>query len=201
MNPNRNYWRAFYQSSNVDKAPSAFARYVADFIRTNTKTTEARLMDVGCGNGRDSIFFHQIGLDVSAIDPGPDIIDPPFKFKQAGFSEINLEGFNHIYLRFVVHSLREDELDCLLGVLGSIKSKPFVYIETRSTTGISPLPKAETFFRSPIGDAHYRILYSKDYLNSKLEGCMSIIESVESDQFAMYKEEKPFCIRVIGKVL
>ncbi len=61
----RKYWDAFYsqQRSQVPKGPSPFATWVAEHHPSSRP-----LVDVGCGTGRDSLWFsaqgrHVIGLD------------------------------------------------------------------------------------------------------------------------------------------
>lgn len=47
------------------------------FIASLPATTQSqhRILDVGCGSGRDSLYFAQLGLDVTAIDGSATFID------------------------------------------------------------------------------------------------------------------------------
>ena len=59
------YWNKYYASREVLKlsAPSQFAAFVAQ------EAGDAHLIiEVGCGNGRDSLFFARHGFQVVAID-------------------------------------------------------------------------------------------------------------------------------------
>ena len=59
------YWNSYYASRAVLKlsAPSQFAAFVAQ------EAGDAHLIiEVGCGNGRDSLFFARHGFQVVAID-------------------------------------------------------------------------------------------------------------------------------------
>lgn len=59
----KNYWDAFY-SSWTFRVPSQFAALVAsEYLNPG-----GLLLDFGCGNGRDSIFFHKYGFKVLASD-------------------------------------------------------------------------------------------------------------------------------------
>ena len=40
-----------------------------------TAQSQQRILDVGCGSGRDSLYFAQLGLDVTAIDASAVFID------------------------------------------------------------------------------------------------------------------------------
>jgi tellurite methyltransferase len=45
------------------REPSAFALRVKGFLRPG-----ARVLDLGCGEGRDSVFFASLGCDVTGVD-------------------------------------------------------------------------------------------------------------------------------------
>jgi hypothetical protein len=100
------------------------------------------------------------------------------------------------YCRFFIHSLTEDECDMFLLNLKKLLDRnkgSRCFIETRSCKEY----KKETNFISSIGDSHFRMLYSLEYLKNKLDNlfCVSYIE--ESNLFAPFLNETPFCIRTI----
>lgn len=51
---------------------NTFAEAVLKIVKNENKKT---LLDLGCGNGNDSLFFHQMGLFVTAIDLAQKTID------------------------------------------------------------------------------------------------------------------------------
>jgi SAM-dependent methyltransferase len=60
------HWVEFYRSGaskRVPKTPSPFATWVADQLEA-----PEHIIDVGCGNGRDSVFFAERGHRVTAMD-------------------------------------------------------------------------------------------------------------------------------------
>ena len=58
-----NYWNKFYKKKSIT-AESTFAKFTYKKI-INKKST---LLDIGCGNGRDSYYFNRKGLKVTGID-------------------------------------------------------------------------------------------------------------------------------------
>jgi len=56
----------------VDLTPSLFAQEFTDEL--TDRVFFKSLLEIGCGNGRDSIFFARGGLDVTAIDVAPSAI-------------------------------------------------------------------------------------------------------------------------------
>lgn len=69
-------WEALYSAGDphwaTSKDPSIFAQeFVKELQEKKTKT----ILEVGSGNGRDSIFFYHAGLDVTAIDVSPSAVE------------------------------------------------------------------------------------------------------------------------------
>ena len=57
------HWGDYYSKAKVPVAPSPFAREVGKQLNA-----ASRLLEVGCGNGRDSAFFWSEGHRVVALD-------------------------------------------------------------------------------------------------------------------------------------
>ena len=51
-----NYWNNYYGNVKILKE-SSFARFIMKFIGKNRK--EKKIIDIGCGNGRDSFYFYR----------------------------------------------------------------------------------------------------------------------------------------------
>ncbi|MFH0902314.1 MAG: phage portal protein [Pseudomonadota bacterium] len=56
-----------------DLTPSLFAQQFVDEVRT--AGAGRRVLEIGCGNGRDSILFARAGFIVNAIDAAPGAVD------------------------------------------------------------------------------------------------------------------------------
>lgn len=199
MNPNEQYWHYFYSNTNeLPSEPSNFALYTLNFLQKRSeKNTYKNILDIGCGNGRDSYFFSSQGYKVSSIDPSSTIKTDKFQFSKKSFFDYDLDGFDVYYLRFVIHTLVESECDQLFERLANLPPESYIAMETRSTTNISPAEKSEKNFKSPIGEEHFRMLYSKSYMDRKISKYFDIVESLEGADFAKYKSENPFCLRYI----
>jgi 2-polyprenyl-3-methyl-5-hydroxy-6-metoxy-1,4-benzoquinol methylase len=64
------YWDLFY-NNNKPLLPSQFATFIANEY-LGIKST---VIDVGCGNGRDSLFFMNLGFKVIGIDASKKAIE------------------------------------------------------------------------------------------------------------------------------
>ena len=193
---NSAYWQKFYKENSVASSPSGFAKYVTNYILKHNLFVP--LLDIGCGNGRDSCYFASQGIDVTGIDFNSEPDDQGFKFYKADLKNFDYSNFSLLYLRFVVHTLTESELDNLISLISG-KAGTLVFIETRSTLGVTDELKSETYFKSSVGEKHFRMLYSKKYLDEKLSQ-FKILESAEG-KYSKYGSDDPVCIRYILQVV
>lgn len=178
------YWASFYKKFSV-KEPSDFAK----FVLKKFKGQKLKLLDAGCGNGRDSYFlateFDVTGVDTSILLENSENC----KFEKTDMIEVDKTGFDIIYTRFTFHSITNEQQDSFIN---SIKDKSYLAMETRSSKG-------QNTFRYH-GDEHYRNLTDIDYLKKLLtDNHFEIEYLVEEDNCAIYKNENPIVIRVIAK--
>ena len=197
--PNEAYWSNFYSNSKeLPFEPSDFSMYALHFLQNRIKKkSQIHILDLGCGNGRDSYFFSSKGYKVTGIDPSSQIETDKFQFIQKNVFELELKGFDVYYLRFVLHTLLESDCDQLFQKLSLLPPETLIMFETRSTKNITNEEKSETFFRSPIGLEHFRMLYSKKYINKKISENFTVLKSSDSSDVAIFKSENPFCLRYI----
>ena len=111
-------WKEAYEEGTphwaVDLDPSLFAQ---DFVEElKNRKLSGKLLEIGCGNGRDSIFFSKAGFKVTAIDIAPGAIElSKENAKAAGvdvdFQEANAEDlpfedsmFSAIFTLSVLHA-------------------------------------------------------------------------------------------------
>ena len=54
----KNYWKSIYSKQSEGERPSLFAIYIAD----NYDLEGKNLIELGCGNGRDAIYFANVNF-------------------------------------------------------------------------------------------------------------------------------------------
>lgn len=183
-----NYWKKFYEENkDILNYPSEFCTFVIEYFK-NFKNL--KILDAGCGNGRDSYFlgnfYEVVGVDLSTYKPHNN---NNCKFEIDDFCTYSKKNFDLIYSRFTFHSITNDQHEIFLK---SIKAGSYLCIETRSDKG-------QNSFRY-FGDSHFRNLTNYDYLVTLLKkNNFEILFIEEADNFAIYKNENPICIRVICK--
>ena len=98
-----NYWTNVYEKNEMPSSPSKFALFVMDELNDRINT----IVDVGCGNGRDSYFLGRtkevVGVD-NAVKPSNN---GKVTFLNCSMSEINGK-YDLLYSRFSLHSVDED---------------------------------------------------------------------------------------------
>jgi len=192
-NINKKYWINFYSEIKVPTEHSMFSEYV---LKDISSLNPDRIIDIGCGNGRDSLFFIKNGYKCEGVD----LYTSQNKYlgnslHKIDATEIDLKA-NIYYARFFFHTIKENILDSFLKNINKMMDENSIfYFETRSTREITNEEKSETNFKSSIGEKHFRLLYSLEYLKSKLENSFNIIDIEESNEFAIYKTDKPYVIR------
>lgn len=201
MNKNTDYWEKFYKEGTSKSLleNSDFSKFVLHYIQQKLSSmdsiSEKTLLDIGCGNGKDTFYLRENGINSFGIDMNCDLEPPYFERKDA--LDIS-EAYDYYYMRFFLHTIEENQMDKLMdNILTIMKEDSYIFIETRSTLGITSEDKKETNFKSGIGEAHFRMLYSLDYLTNKFRNKFIIVNSEESKGLAIFKGMDPYIIRMV----
>ena len=195
---NKKYWDAFYKSNNLTIEESSFSKFTYNFIKENN-LLDNKVLDIACGNGRDTFYFSKMNINSTGIDLSVKPKSKNPKFIKGNILEFDYSDYDILYLRFIIHSLTEIELDKLLKKINESSKNHILFIETRSSKEITNDEKSETFFKSSIGEEHFRMLYSKEYLTKKLSKYFEILYELEDVGLSIYKSDNPYCIRYILK--
>ena len=132
------YWNNYYGNVKILKE-SSFAKFTMKFIGKNRK--EKKIIDIGCGNGRDSFYFYKKKLSVLGVDISRKIIKnnsiystKKIKFKNFDIEKNTLtEKFDFIYSRFFLHAISEVAENKLFRLINKIKKKKtLVFFEFRN---------------------------------------------------------------------
>src|SRR5690554_4847523 len=112
---NKSYWDEFYKSNQDLNKESAFARFVfTDLQKRYTDLSAIKMVDLGCGNLRDTRYFHKNGVEIEGVDLSFDQNDPEITTYNESVLNVDLQQYNVFYARFFIHSIKEDIFDQLL---------------------------------------------------------------------------------------
>lgn len=197
------YWEKFYQKShnlNILQNSSPFSKFVLKNIKNYSY-----IVDLGCGNARDSIYFSINRKNVIGLDNSTEVI----KLNKKKFTNKNLK-FIHFdisknlstivkskkpkcfYSRFVLHSLTNDLIEKHIKQLSKIFSKKDVfYIEYRCFEDKFKKKFFKQHYRNFIKTTDIELILNKNNLYS------SVLQ--KGIDFAKFKKENPFIARHIVK--
>ena len=195
-----NYWDEYYKKEHVPSFPSPFVKYVA-----NQLIPELDILEIGCGNGRDSKFLSSKGHNVTGIDRSSKAIelcinlypDESIEFVCGTISGLVLRKFDLIYSRFVIHAMSlDEEIETLKMCYGLLKEDGKLFIECRSIK--DPLScKGESLSHTEKIDGHYRrFIILEEFTQRLAETGFEVIKTIENKGLAKFGEEDPVIIRV-----
>lgn len=212
-NEDESYWNEYYRNQFAQnqgggtEPPSLFARAMLE----NYMERGNALVELGCGNGRDSLYFAENGMNVTGIDVSEVAIR---KLQQSNTNHcvficddfVNAEAiyqiqYDYCYSRFTLHAINEEqEAQILDKAYKMLKSKGYLFIEARSIRDEKYGKGQEVERNAYIHDGHYRRFIDPEELKGKLEKIgFTIVEIEESDRFAPSDSERTVCVRVIAK--
>tara|TARA_B100000767_G_scaffold269827_1_gene292308 strand:- start:650 stop:1267 length:618 start_codon:yes stop_codon:yes gene_type:complete len=200
------YWNKYYKSKKSPLSPSNFAKYCH---RTYLKKNK-NLLEVGCGNGRDSLFFLSKKMNVTAVDKSNTIIKKNIDLNEKinfvcldinNKKIFSLGKFEFIYARFFLHSINEKLQNKLLNNIKKlcVKKKTLLMLEFRTIR--DPLyQEGKKISKYERVTDHYRRFIDKDILLSFfLKKNFKILKVIEKSGLAKYKKENPVVCRMIVK--
>jgi len=190
------YWNTFYTKDNGNNFPSPFAQEIVKRL-----SSEDVVIELGCGNGRDSLFLQEVTKKYYAVDYSEKAIkilqeknSPSFQAIHCDINDIEKQNFDNpsvVYMRFFLHSIDEDTQARLLSWL-SKKNDLSLFIECRSSLD----QEKEKHF----GSDHYRRAIDFEKLKQQLEAAgYAILHSEHARGLAKYKEEDPYIIRILAE--
>lgn len=199
------YWEQYYLNHKMPSEPSPFAKFVSPFLGKGK-----RLIELGCGNGRDSIFFVKEGISVTSIDQ----CEKEIAYLNEKFSDINDIKFlasdmtnmkndissDYFYSRFTIHSIDSEGENKLLDYVSrNINPNGLFFIEVRSVND-ELFGKGKKLGKNTYYTDHPRRFIELTELRTNLTKFgFEIIYQLESKGLAPYKEEDPTVIRVIAQ--
>lgn len=201
------YWDNYYRNTVINDASLFAYRVKEDIIKGK------HILDIGCGNGRDSIFFINLGMVVTGIDASYVAIK---KLKETfgdntkhcfvcddfvTSKDVYDKKYDYCYSRFSIHAINdEQEMVLLNNVYNSLNKNGNFFIETRcirdNIFGLGKKINKNTY----IYNDHYRRFIDKDELINRLKKIGFLIDYAEENTgFAPYGDSDPVILRIIAK--
>ena len=213
---NKNYWEKYYTSHSETEDCSGFAKFI---VEQYNELKGGIIVDVGCGNGRDTFYFLKSGIKAIGVDQSPLAVEKnnakSLSFLSRNICNVDYDnltneslGYNwqwteeevnfSIYMRFVLHALNYEEENQLFETFKKSKNLKYLFIETRSTKD-KIYGEGDEVGKHEYITSHYRRFIDPKDLKAKLERNFKILYFEESCGLSRTEKEDPCLIRVIAK--
>jgi len=206
MQTDKNYWNGYYSKAPKEiSMPSDFAKFVMDHMQAGKK-----LIDLGCGNGRDSVYFCNNGIRVTAVDSSKSAIEFIDNYQIPIFAvcddfvetkALACIDYDYCYARWTIHAINKAQQNKLLpNVYHALNENGLLFVEVRTINDAKygqgePLGEHEFFF-----DNHYRRFIDPSKLITQIkEVGFEIVSHEESDAFSVVGSDAPTLLRLIAK--
>lgn len=203
------YWKQFYRDTPI-AGGSPFATFVAEKLQRDSLVVE-----LGCGSGRDSVYFAQHGHRVFASDRADealeqgranagDLANIAFQKVDAADPE-QVRGFftmafgdsqqpagdKVLYMRFFLHSVTEDIQTVILdAAVATLPPKTMIALEFRTDKDAD---------EKHVFGAHYRRYIPMAEMTEVLQAKgFTVTHAEESRGLSPYQDEDPFLCRILG---
>jgi len=202
------YWNNYYKIGNVISEPSSFA----EFCLNEFMPDGARIIELGSGNGRDSLYFARHGFDVIAIDQShsaclysqeqadKNSLDR-LKFIESDFTNNNFDEHSIVdvfYSRFTMHSITFEQQNRLLkNVHGKLHKGGLFFIEARTIH--DPLCGVGTDIEDFqfVTDHYRRFIDSDQFVKQCLDLGFKLKFMIEKDGLSVVKDDNPVLLRLV----
>lgn len=202
------YWENYYKQQQDPFKPSLFALWcLGAFIKAQDK-----VLEMGCGNGRDAVFMANNQVQVTAVDQCQSEIEflnqtvknPNLTFKAGDFSRLDdLGKFDAIYSRFTLHAVSEAQENRVISYASEHLNDGRVFlIEARGTKneyygrGIPVAGERHAF----IYEDHYRRFLDLEATKQKLiKKGLNIVMADEKTGRAPFKQTDFHFMRIVAQ--
>lgn len=172
MDETRIRWKDEWRSK-ADRSPNPFARRAWEFLEG---TPAGTLLDVGCGDGRDSLFFAERGLRVTAVDfseSGLAVLreaDPRIQAVLQDIRKLDFPdaSFDAVYAHLSLHYFDDAVTEAIFrNIHRMLRGGGLFFVKCKSLA--DPLfGKGEKVGENMYRTDHVRHFFSPEYLREKL---------------------------------
>ena len=204
------YWNAFYRKRNIPDYPSQFAISLMPELYP-----QSYILDIGCGNGRDALFFaqhghHVVGIDASKAGVNTALENARKQVLTANFMPVNVydissyayfiehhrECFDVIYARFFIHAIDPSgEMSFWQIAKSCIKKNGKVYIEVRTVNDALRMSGKKISETERISDHYRRFIDPSVLIKNAENNGFSLEYKVIGQGMAKFRGEDPEVIR------
>ncbi len=211
----KNYWDLYYSNKKTKFKPSNFVKQISKKKFISKKSV---VIELGCGDGRDTFFLSKKVKKMYAFDKSTKIINrnknllSSKKNKNIFFSVGDIKNneifkkikkikFSVIYARFFIHAINEKLENRLLNKLKLMSSQNcHICLEFR-TTKDKLMQKGNKISKYERLTDHYRrFINVNDFIKKIKKYNFEIIEIKQGINFSKFGSDNPHICRLILKI-
>lgn len=202
------YWNTYYKSVGGHSPPFIPSQFAA-FILSELSGRATQIVDFGCGNGRDSLFFARHGMPTIGVDESEAAIEecvkrkePNLRFICASINDKELaDKIQRIlqqnkatditaYARFFLHAINEETQGHFLRICRDVVGKNGrVALEFRTMRDMN---------QKKITPKHYRRFVDPlEFMNAALRAGFKTSYFVEGFGYAKYRDDDAHVARFL----
>ncbi|MGV2950190.1 class I SAM-dependent methyltransferase [Acinetobacter sp. AGC35] len=203
------YWNDFY-SSILDNSRINIPSQFSIFFLSDINYYQNIVLDIGCGNGRDSIFFAKNGIFTIGIDASEEAINicKNYNMKNAMFINSSIDDLDLIdqvkrikqdlkkeiivYSRFFLHAIDENKQNSFFKLIDDILPiDGKVYLEFRTEN--------DKFGEKNTKDHYRRYINVSDFKKKALSKGYEIKKYYEGHGYANFLNDDAYVARLVLK--
>jgi tellurite methyltransferase len=211
------YWNQFYNKKALVLNPSPFAVWC---MESGYLTSYNRVMELGCGNGRDAFTFISKGIFTLALDAAEVAIEQNNQkladdgltdrglFVALDFNDIEqlpklagdaLNDIDRVYCRFVLHAMPKATADTLIQFLFNNLAPGSQFCMEFRTTKDPLFQQGQALSDTERMTDHYRRFIEAADFRRELETLgWAVPYFVESNGLARFRDEDPVVCRMVA---
>lgn len=207
---NKKYWNKFYKKHTLIIKPSNFSQFIKKKFLKKKKIKN--ILEIGCGNGRDTFYFSKYVTKIVSIDNSQQAIIKNKNnermqkniifLKKDILSRFNVlvKNFDLIYARFFLHTINSREEDIFLNLLKKISNKKTIVALEFRTTKDKLFKKGKKISKNESITDHYRRFVDVSNFQNKLKKInFKIIYFKQSVNLSNFKNDNPHLCRIVFK--
>jgi tellurite methyltransferase len=206
----KDFWNRFYQEGSVRREPSTFCQFIQEQGFVSPAST---MVDVGCGNARDTFYFLKSNIKAFGIDGSKSATESNIEFakslgmEEAPFATVDVtdtqslmayKDYDNVYARFFVHAINEKAQHQFLTFLSFLKEGAKVFLEFRTDKDPMFLRSQQISKNEGVTDHYRRFINLEEFVKLLPTYKLKIDYIHEAQGLSVRGDDNPYLARIVA---